>query len=162
MLKDLKIFNTEKFQVAQALISCYLGSRQGLRELGILRSDRNLQGDYAEWFVVKFLNLKLAKSIVLKGFDATDRKERTYQIKARIVDGTGKNTSFDIVNIRNRFDYLIGVFFSRSLEILQIIQVPYEVVAEMCKENKDNYRFRWNKKAMVDQRIKRLLNEKTI
>jgi hypothetical protein len=127
VFKDIEKIRTEKFRVAQALIRCYLGSRQGLSELRILRSERNLQGDYAEWLVAELLRLKLAESTIQKGYDATDRKGRTYQIKSRIVDSLAKNTSFDWRDINHRFDFLIGVFFSRSFEVLQIIRVPYEV-----------------------------------
>jgi hypothetical protein len=33
----------------QQLIANYIKSRDALKEAGILRTDRNLQGDYAEW-----------------------------------------------------------------------------------------------------------------
>lgn len=159
MIKDLDQFSTEKYRVAQALIRCYLASRDGLKELEILRTERNLQGDYAEWLVAELLNLKLSESTIQKGYDAIDKEGRTYQIKSRIVVGLTMNTSFDISDISSHFDFLIGVFFSHSLEVLQIIRVPYEAVTEMCKENRDNFRFRWNKTTMVDPRVERLLNE---
>ncbi len=159
MINDLDKFSTEKYRLAQALIRCYLGSRDGLKELKILRTERNLQGDYAEWIVAELLNLKIAENTVQKGYDAVDKEGHTYQIKSRIVIGLTKNTSFDMPDINHRFDFLIGVFFSHSLEVLQVIRVPYEVVAEMCNENRDNFRFRWNKTTMVDPRVERLLKE---
>jgi len=36
------------FTVAGHVIKCYVASRAGLRERGILRTERTLQGDYAE------------------------------------------------------------------------------------------------------------------
>ena len=126
----------------------------------LLRSERSLQGDYAEWLVAELLNLELAKNTIQKGYDAADGEGRTYQIKSRIVDSLLKNTAFDMADVNHRFDFLIGVFFSRSLEVLEIIQVPYAAVVEMCKENKSSFRFRWNKATVADPRVKRLLNEK--
>jgi hypothetical protein len=54
----------KNFASPSHIIKCYLGSREGLKELGILRSGRNLQGDYAEWLTAELLNLKLAESII--------------------------------------------------------------------------------------------------
>ncbi len=62
----------EKLELAQYIIRCYSASRQcltrlGLTRLGILRSERSLQGDYAEWLVAELLGLQLARSGVQKG-----------------------------------------------------------------------------------------------
>lgn len=162
MLKDLDRFKTEKFRVAQPLINCYLSSRKGLSELGILRSERNLQGDYAEWIVAEFMDLTLSESTVQKGYDATDKEGNTYQVKSRIVKNLSVNTSFDISDINHQFDFLVGVFFSPSVKVLQIIQVPYEVVADICSENKNNFRFRWNKTTANDPRVIRLINSEPV
>ncbi len=57
----------EKLELAQYIIRCYSASRQCLTRLGILRSERSLQGDYAEWLVAELLGLQLARSGVQKG-----------------------------------------------------------------------------------------------
>jgi hypothetical protein len=129
----------------QQLIANYIKSRDALKEAGILRTDRNLQGDYAEWFVTKKLNLTLSESTIQKGFDARDADGKTYQIKSRMVYATDQNTSFDFQSLDHKFDYLIGVFFSKDLEVIKIIKVPYEAVLEHTVKNKTNYRFRWHK-----------------
>jgi hypothetical protein len=43
--------------VARHLIRCYLDARAGLKELGILRTERLLQSDYSEWLVADRLGL---------------------------------------------------------------------------------------------------------
>jgi hypothetical protein len=53
----------------QELIANYIKSRNALKEAGILRTDRNLQGDYAEWIVAQKLNLTLSESTIQRGFD---------------------------------------------------------------------------------------------
>ncbi|MBT8573789.1 hypothetical protein G6699_09460 [Polynucleobacter paneuropaeus] len=70
----------------QELITNYINSRDALKVAGILRTDRNLQGDYAEWIVAKKLNLALSESTIQKGFDAVDAEGKTYQIKSRNLD----------------------------------------------------------------------------
>ena len=129
----------------QQLIANYVESRDALKEAGILRTDRNLQGDYAEWLVAKKLNLTLSESTIQKGFDAVDAEGKTYQVKSRMVYAKDQQTSFDFQSLDHKFDYLIGVFFSKDLDVIKIIKVPYEAVLERAVKNKTNYRFRWHR-----------------
>lgn len=129
----------------QELITNYIKSRDALKEAGILRTDRNLQGDYAEWIVAKKLNLTLSESTIQKGYDAVDSDGKTYQVKSRMVYATDQQTSFDFTSLDHKFDYLIAVFFSKDLDVIKIIKVPYEAVLEHAIKNKTNYRFRWHK-----------------
>ena len=137
----------------QSLLKDYLSSRDRLKELGILRSERNLQGDYAEWLVAEKLNLILADSAIQKGFDATGNDGKTYQIKSRMVTTIEDRTSFDFQDLAHEFDYLIGVFFSKRLEVIQMIRVPYKTVVELAVKNKTNYRFRWNRESMQNTTV---------
>ena len=75
----------EKQELAQYFIRSYIAARQGLKKLDVLRSERNLQGDYAEWLAAGLLDLKLMENTVEKGHDAVDKDGRRYQIKSRIV-----------------------------------------------------------------------------
>lgn len=127
------------------IVQQYLASRQDLKELGILRTDRNLQGDYAEWLVAEKLKIKLSESTIEKGIDGTDNSGNTYQIKSRMVEKATDNTSFDIQNISFPFSFLICVFFSKNLQVLKILKIPYKTVLELCVKNKNNSRLRWNK-----------------
>jgi hypothetical protein len=124
--------------------------------MGILSSERNLQGDYAEWLIAQLFNLQLAPSTVQKGYDATDKRARTYQIKSRIVRTLRQTTSFDFSREESEFDYLIGVFFSPSFDLLGAIRVPQAVVIELRAENANSFRFRWNRKAACHPRVEKL------
>ncbi|MBT8553804.1 hypothetical protein G6683_08675 [Polynucleobacter paneuropaeus] len=135
-------------QVAE-LIKIYLQSKAELKSLGILRTDRNIEGDYAEWLVAERLNLILSESTIQKGYDATDKNGKTYQIKSRVVDGLNDSTSFDIKEIDFKFDYLLCVFFNPKLEVLQIVKAPYELVCRLGVKNKASFRLRWNKQSSI-------------
>ena len=164
MASDFPIKNKkarESLAVAGHLIGCYLAARGGLKELGILRSERSLEGDYAEWLVAKLLGLELSKTSIEKGVDARDANGKTYQIKSRKVRSISQNTSFDLRDIRSRFDYLIPVFFSPSLEVLAILRVPYDVVTELGSQTSSTFRFRWNRKCARHPRVERLFYRET-
>ena len=108
-LQNLPEQTVEKLGTAQHFISVHLQSREGLEQLGILRTKRLLQADYSEWLVSQWLDLKLLENPVAKGFDARDSQGRKYQIKGRVVKTLGDNTSFDFKTLRNKFDFLVGV-----------------------------------------------------
>ncbi len=146
----------KNLSIAEHLIKCYLSSRDGLKELGILRSERNLQGDYAEWLVANMLNLRLADTTIEKGIDGWDKEDKSYQIKSRVVENLNKNTSFDIQNIQYRFDYLIAVFFDFSFDVLGILKIPYEIVTELGRQTQSTFRFRWNNNICRNQRIEKI------
>lgn len=143
----------EKQELAQHFIKCYLAAREGLKKLGILRSERALQSDYAEWLTAELLNLQLASSLVHKTWDASDADGKTYQIKSRRVKNLNQPTSFDLKTIDDPFDYLVCVFFSDVFEPLMVIRVPYDVVRELGTPTKGSFRFRWNKRVRKDRRI---------
>ena len=143
--------------IARHFVKAYLASRSGLKELGILRSERSLQGDFAEWYVSKLLRLQLSRSPVEAGFDAEDGDGRRYQLKGRLVSSLSNNTSFDIEDITVPFDFLIAVFLSRDFSVLGVIQVPYGVVKELGSQTKSAFRFRWNRHVAADQRIEKLI-----
>ena len=141
-------------ELAECFIKSYIAAREGLTKLGILRSQRTLQVDYAEWLCAKLLGLKLEPNLVQKGYDAKDDLGNTYQIKSRIVKSLYKNTSFDFRDIDLKFDYLLCVFLSPAFDLLAIACVPYKVVQELGTQTTTSFRFRWNKKTAKDSRIK--------
>ena len=134
---------------SEKLIAQYLEAKNALKDLGILRTDRSLEGDYAEWLISNNLGLKLSDSTIQKGYDATDISGKTYQIKSRVVESLNNNTSFDIKNIDFKFDYLICVFFNPNLKLLKLLKIPYEVVIELGIQNQSSFRLRWNAKTKI-------------
>ena len=154
----------QSLAVASHLIACYLSSRAGLKELGILRTERTLQGDYAEWLVANFLGLNLCVSTIEKHIDARDADGKTYQIKSRIVSDMSQSTSFDFRGSEFTFDFLIAVFFDPVFDVLAILRVPRPVVLELSHKNASTFRFRWNRSCANDSRVERIFwrNTETI
>lgn len=153
---DAMTFN-EKQELAQHFIKCYLAARQGLTKLGILRSERILQSDYAEWLVAELLDLQLAPSTTQRAWDAKDAQGRTYQIQSRIMRNLSQNTSFDLAIIKEPFDYSVCVFFSPTLELRGVARVSYTIVRELGVQNANSFRFRWNTRTSSDNRIEKLV-----
>src|SRR4029077_9040825 len=91
--KDLHFTKSARrdLAVARHLVACYLSSRAGLKQLGILRTERTLQGDFAEWLVGHLLDIRLSPSTVEKHIDGVDRAGRTYQIKSRVVSSMSQS-----------------------------------------------------------------------
>jgi hypothetical protein len=125
--------------------------------LGILRSERSLQGDYAEWLVAELMGLQLATSGVQKGYDATDGSGARYQINSRVVKSTSATTSFDFHTLDADFDYLACVFLSPFLVVLGILRVAFEAVRAHASTNMNSVRFRWNTTTEKDPRIEKVV-----
>ena len=157
MTNDNSILNmNSEFNLAQNFIKSYLASRNGLKEMNILRSERNLQGDYAEWIVSKFLNLTLATSSIQRGYDATDESGKTYQIKCRSwKPATQRATTFDFKHsVEGEFDYLIGVLFTNDLEVIAVIKTDvFKVQNDIKKYNDHDYRFTLNKARFTNSEV---------
>ncbi len=143
----------EKAELAQYFINCYISARQGLKKLGILRTERYLQADYAEWIAKEILNLKFTYNPEIKTYVVTDKEGNTYHIKSRMVKSLDDNTSFDFQDVNSKFDYMIGIFFSPTLDILGIIRVPYNAFVELGSQTQTTFRFRWNKQTAKDSRV---------
>ena len=142
---------------AKRLIHRYLSAREALKDLGVIRTERNFQGDYAEWIVSRMLDLDLSVSAVEKGIDGQDPQGKTYQIKSRRVDNLlSARTSFDMRDPKFPFDYLVGVFFGPIFEVLGVIRVPYDVVIELGSQTGSTFRLYWNRRSSQDPRVERL------
>jgi hypothetical protein len=63
-----------------------------------------------------------------------------------------RSTSFDLTNINDHFDFLVGVFFeAETFEVIGIIKIPYETVMDRGNQTKSTFRYRWNEKARADK-----------
>jgi hypothetical protein len=141
----------------QDSIQEYLAARARLTQLRVLRSERSVAADYAEWLVARSLRLTLAESTIQEAYDAADANGKTYQIKSRIVRNLDANTSFDFRDPSKSFDYLACVFFSPNLQLLGVARVPCDMVRETGRQTKSTFRFRWNKRVASDPRIEKFL-----
>jgi hypothetical protein len=150
----------QKQELARDLIRYYLSARRGLTELGILRSERNLQSDYAEWLAVELLAVQLNIKPLQKGVDATDRAGRTYQIRWRIVEEPDQATFFEFDTYPAPFDFLVGVLFSIELDVLAMVRIPYELVRELGRQSDGGFRFPWDGQTANHPRIEKIVWKK--
>jgi hypothetical protein len=158
-LKGMKLRSrraNESLRAAGPLVKKHVTARKGLRVLGILRTNRSLQDDYAEWLAAQMLSLTLCSNPIQKGYDAVDSGHHRYQVKSRIVRSLQSTTSFDFNRSGSSFDYFVAVFFSEALDVLGVALAPRSVVQDYCTETKSTVRFRWNSRTANDLRIRRL------
>lgn len=90
----------------------------GLRQRGVVRSSNNPVADYAEFLVCKALALRREPAST-KGYDATDKRGRRYEIKGR--RPTAENRSRQLSAIRDlngaHFDFLAIVLFAPDFSV---------------------------------------------
>ena len=146
----------QKQELARDLIRYYLSARRGLTELGILRSERSLQSDYADWLAVELLALQLNTNPV-EDAGATDRTGCTYHIRSHIVEDLQQAASFDFDSLPAPFDYLVGVLFSVDLDVLAVLLIPYKVVCELGRQSDSEFRVPWNRQTAAHPQIEKIL-----
>jgi hypothetical protein len=134
----------EYLHVVDAL-RVYRRARAELRTLGVLRSERNIPGEFGEWLVARELGLTLSTSSVQAGYDAVDATGHKYQIKARCVPNAQSPTSFDVRDPEHDFDELIGVLLSQDYECLAVIAVTREAFDTHAARNRGSVRLRWTR-----------------
>lgn len=106
-----------------------------LRERGVLRTNSNPTGDYAEYLIAQKLGLTLMVSSN-KSYDAIDeRTGEKYQIKAR--RWTKQNGSAQLGIIRNLdtadFSWLIAVILNEDFSVHSIHKVPKSVIKKYAR-----------------------------
>ena len=157
MANENSILNmNSEFNLAQNFIKSYIASKNGLKEMNVIRSEKDVKGDYAEWIVSKFLNLTLATSSIQRGYDAKDESGKTYQIKSRIwKTHTQTRTTFDFTHsVEGEFDYLIGVLFTYELEVIAIVKTDVLTAKKNIKKHNDHdYRFVLNKARFTNSEV---------
>lgn len=119
------------------LLKSYDAILEELRRREVIRNSNPPAGGYAEYLVAKALDLKLENNSNA-GYDATDRQQNRYEIKARRV--TQHNQSRQLSAIRNlgahHFDFLVGVIFSPDFSVLKAAIIPHAVVSKNCRFSK--------------------------
>ena len=145
-------------------IARYVEAKRGLRELGVVRTNKDIPGDYAEWIAARLLDLELCSSATEQSIDAFDAEGRKYQIKSRQVDRLNQAkilflTDFDMAEPgHDPFDFLIGVLFSPALEVLAVVKIPVEVVWDLgrLRTSGRGWKMHWNRSVWSDPRVERI------
>jgi hypothetical protein len=112
------------------LLALHASIGEELRTREITRSSNNPTGDIAEYLFCKAFGWVRAENSN-RNIDATGRDGARYQIKGR--RNTAHNASRQLGAIRDfegrHFDFLAGVLFTESYDVLRAAIIPYEVVA---------------------------------
>ena len=100
-----------------------------LRSRGVVRSTNNPVADYAEYLVIKALDLRAAPKST-KGYDAVDAEERKYEVKARRLTENNKSRMLSAIrDLEDRhFDFLAGVLFNEDFSFNKACLIPFGVV----------------------------------
>jgi hypothetical protein len=150
------ISSEPKLRRVASYLRTIMDTREALIKEGVVRSERDIIVDYAEWLAARRFKLRLARSGVNRTFDAVDRQGARYQIKARRVSSINDSTSFDFHNY-DRFDYLVAVLIDKStMEPITTQKIPYPIVRKYWRKNKNRRSFRWNRtiRSVLDQKTK--------
>ncbi len=102
-----------------------------LKSRDILRTKNNPVGDYAEWLVANALGLELAPNSSA-GYDAKDKQNLRYQVKARRITPDNKSRQLSAIrNLKDKdFDFLVAIIFDQNYKILDAVMMPHEVIAD--------------------------------
>lgn len=105
-----------------------------LREMKITRTGK-VVSDYGEYIACKKFKLKRAESAVNKGYDATDKIGKKYEIKTRKATPWNKPTVFPVKKSQLKTaDFLIYVEFDNDWNVVRLLKIPTSKV----KHNKNN------------------------
>jgi hypothetical protein len=130
-----------------------------LRDRQLIRSWNNPVADYAERLVSAELGLELAPPVA-QGYDATEQVGRRYQVKARRLSPQNKSRQLGVIRKldQNEFDDLIAVVFDEDLVLLEMWQIPHEVVVDFGKwvPTLNGHRIYVRSPLLDDARVKRL------
>lgn len=147
------------FRIAQYFLNNHFKSRDGLKEIGVVRTNKLAHAEYAEWLVAKLVRGELADSSVNKGFDLEaleNKKKIKYEVKSRLISREHKNPAFhaeiEKVNNKKPFDKLACVFLKPDFDVLGVFTIKYDVlieVGETDKNRKFRRSLRWNKKNAI-------------
>jgi hypothetical protein len=130
-MKDLLNLKTAE------LLRLYADLLNELLHRGIVRSKNNPVAGVGEYLVVNALELKRVPQST-KGYNATDKQNRKYEIKSRRL--TQDNPSRMLSAIREceaaHFDFLTGVLFNEDFSLHKACLIPHRVVLKKAKFRK--------------------------
>ncbi len=125
------------------LIRQYVRLRRELKARGVLRADRSLAAELAEYLAARDFGVSLVRNLVNAGFDGM-RDGKHVQVKARIVPGVDAPTSWDFREAPADFDEFLGFLFDPDYRVLRVVTLPVDVVRELAVQNRGRWSLRWN------------------
>ena len=102
---------------------------EGLKELGVIRTNGLPPGEYAEWLVCRELGLEQHHDPSNKSYDAIDKDGIRYQIKCRHFNGAAGNRIIGMTK-GNDYDFLIVIYLSKEFDVVEAWKIPYSIAAE--------------------------------
>lgn len=135
-LKD-KIRNKkdkENLEIAQFFLKSHIITREGLKKIGVIRTNKLAHAEYAEWLVAKLFNAKVADNNVQEGYDVIYEKNNTtikYEVKSRLVDSCDSYTAFHVKLGNEKFDHLACVFLTTTFDVLGVFTMTYEALQQV-------------------------------
>ena len=119
------------------LFGLYADIMAELRRRDIVHSSNNPIANYAEKLAAKALSLNVMTEST-KGYDATDKDQRRYEIKGR--RPTAENESRQLSMLREldkrHFDFLVGILFHENFIVFKACVIPHDVVMQRAKYSK--------------------------
>jgi hypothetical protein len=119
------------------LFGFYADIMSELRRRDIVHSSNNPVANYAEKLAAHALVLSVMKEST-KGYDATDKDGRRYEIKGRRPTAENKSRQLSMFREldKKHFDLLVGILFHENFVVLKGCVIPYEVVLKRAKYSK--------------------------
>ena len=127
------------------LINAYSSIIETLKKRGIIRT-KNFIGDIGEYLAIDFFNNNSKKSNLefappgTKNIDAISREGKRYSIKSTTTSLTGVvydlNEPGSAESENKKFEFMIVVQFSKSFELLRVIELDWELFLQYKRWHK--------------------------
>ena len=114
---------------AKKLLLQYRDIINELRKLDVIRTGKVVP-DYGEYITCKKFKLKRAESAINKGYDATDKEGKKYEIKTRKATAWNKPKVFPVKKSQLEIaDFLIYVEFDDDWNLVRLLKIPTKEVS---------------------------------
>lgn len=114
------------------LLALHVEIMDQLRDRKIMRSANNPTGDLAEYLFCRAFGWQLAPNSE-KGFDASDRDGRRYQIKGRRLHHHSGYRQLSAIRDLDGFETLAAVLFDHHFRVQRAALIPREIVASRVR-----------------------------
>jgi hypothetical protein len=129
-----------EFEEARKLVSQIAELKNRLRDLGVIRSEKKIIDDYAQWFCSKKFSLDL-RDVKKGGYDALSKFGERIRIKVTTASDIDFELAFDQIGLDD-FDYLFVVFINNETWMISTI---YRVSFDTIQKFLEDGRFTWNR-----------------